>query len=280
MKIDSFSGLERPWLLLEALCASVGEHPSCRTIQVFSMDTASPECPTRRVDKVAEEEITFSRITPADIYDPHPIASAFSLSALRWFAIGCTWPVIADDDMLHAMTWAWPNLESLTFNWPSGAHRTDRTPEDVDFPRATLHGVLLLARYCPRLTSLELAIDMRYIPDFDAWRWPPVSLHPDYKPPLKAFNTEGSVFRESDALPLAAFLSLVFPRLTPHALRDPLGSIWLEMESLYRLFSRVRRQERGPSLVSTVIERPPRETQSFNLVGTGSVDSDSTVYSA
>lgn len=280
LKIDSFSGLERPWFLLEALCASVGEHPSCRTIQVFSIDTG-PGCPSRRVDKVAEDELIFSRIAPADIYHPHPIAPVFSLSALRWFAIGSTWPVIADDDMLDAMTWAWPNLESLAFNWPSGAHRADRKPEDVDFPRATLSGVLSLARYCPRLIYLELAVDMRYIPDFDAWRWPPISLSPDYEPPLKSFHTEGSVFRASDTLPLAAFFSLVFPRLSPYALRSPLGSYtWLEMENLYRLFSRVRQQERGPALVSTVVERPPRETRSFNLVETGSVDSDSTVYSA
>ncbi|OJT02410.1 hypothetical protein TRAPUB_7063 [Trametes pubescens] len=120
---------------------------------------------------------------------------------------------------------------------------------------------------------------MRYIPDFDAWRWLPVSLCSDYEPPLKAFHTEGSVFRASDALPLAAFLSQMFPRMTPHALRSPLGTTWPEMENLYRLFSRVRRQERGPSLVPDVTERPPRDILSYIPMERGSLDSNSTVDS-
>ncbi|OJT02411.1 hypothetical protein TRAPUB_7064 [Trametes pubescens] len=56
-------------------------------------------------------EIPFDVWTALLLVLPYPIASVFS--ALRWFAIGCTWPVVADDAMLDAVTWAWPNLESL-----------------------------------------------------------------------------------------------------------------------------------------------------------------------
>lgn len=101
---------------------------------------------------------------------------------------------------------------------------------------------------------------MRCIPDFDAWRWgPPVSLCANDAPPLKSFELAGSVFRESDALPVAAFLSLVFPNL--RTLRSPFGTTWPEMEDLCRKFLAVRRQERDPAL------RPrrgcPREPQPY-----------------
>lgn len=257
VKVDGRGGTTVPSILLEALCASLAENPSQDTIQVLSINIG-PGCNTKTVKRSSEKGFVFQKTALVEIHHPHPIVPLLSLSALRWLALGRTCQAIADDAVLDAMTWAWPNLESLAFCWPDGPGY--RLEDVAYYPQATFYGVLLLARHCPRLTTLELAVDMRCIPDFDAWRWgPPVALCADDAPPLKSFELAGSVFRESDALPVAAFLSLVFPHL--HTLGSPFGTTWPEMEALYRKFLAVRRQERDPAL------RPrrgrPRERQPY-----------------
>lgn len=217
-----------PPLQLEAFFASLGRHPSSHTIQELDVTTCG-----------------WGGMLPP-IYGSQHIAPLLSLSALQKLSIFGHCLVIVDDALLESITWAWPNLQSLYFCWPNFGMIIgipDPRPGELGFPQATLAGVLFLARYCPHLTSLDLAMDLRNIPCLDDHR-PPVFLWPTHPPPLKTLCLPGLSLREDDEPALAMLLSVVFPRLKSFKMDWREAGSSLRVMRMHEQFTRIRWQER------------------------------------
>ncbi|KAL1948657.1 hypothetical protein VTO73DRAFT_10463 [Trametes versicolor] len=171
-----------PGMLLEAFCMSIANHPSSTTIREISFVIGWGE-----------------HTTPQVYRSPH-ISPLLSLPALQKLSVhGGSCLVVVDDAFLDAITWSWPNLQSLEIHWPN-SNRIG--PGELGYPEATLAGVILLARYCPRLTDLTFPIDTRDVPRLDKRR-PPVPLWTSYASPLESFCPWGSAFQADDVHALA-----------------------------------------------------------------------------
>ncbi|KAL1948658.1 hypothetical protein VTO73DRAFT_10464 [Trametes versicolor] len=116
-------------------------------------------------------------------------------------------------------------------------------PGELGYPKATLAGVLLLARYCRRLTSLDFPVDIRKVPRLDE-RHPPVSLWPSYESPLERFCPSGPAFRVDDVQDLAMFLSVIFPKLQSFGFPRQDDSSSSRVMYMHRKFLTIRWQER------------------------------------
>lgn len=184
------------------------------------------------------------------VYQPQDISPLLSLPALQDLSIRGYCIIAPDDALLSAITWAWPDLRSLSFSWPclgglSSSETRDPLPGELGYPKATLAGVLLLARYCPYLTSLELPVDIRHIPLLDERR-PPITLCPSWEPPLKSLDVSGSTFlADANVSALAMFLSVVFPRLSTFKMNRGDSGTPAEVLRWHRRFLDIRWQERG-----------------------------------
>ncbi|KAJ7509471.1 hypothetical protein B0H11DRAFT_1959752 [Mycena galericulata] len=100
-----------------------------------------------------------------------------------------------DDDAVLAMAEAWRRLEELKLR-----SRIRGRP-----PRTTLRSLTVLAEYCPWLSSLELSIDASTIPELDWCRARIQQFN------LSEWDVADSII--SSALPVAAFISGIFPEL-------------------------------------------------------------------
>lgn len=184
-------------MLLEAFCTSIANHPSGDSVQEISFN----------LDVWGDSRKT------TQVYLSQHISPLLSLPALQKLSVHGSSVVVVNDAFLDAVTWSWPNLRSLQIYWPtSNIGRTGIGPGELGYPEATLAGVLLLVRYCPRLISLNFPVDMRSVPSLNRHR-PPVTLWPSYESPLETFCPTGSSFRADDAAALAMFLSVIFPHL-------------------------------------------------------------------
>ncbi|KAF7364188.1 hypothetical protein MSAN_01078100 [Mycena sanguinolenta] len=105
-----------------------------------------------------------------------------------------------DDATLADMTRAWPQIQKLCFC--SGEY--DRAP-----PAVTLGGLLYLARYCPKLSDLELSLNAAVeVPDLQSLQMENERVRQFHLCCLRVFR---SPIVEPAAV--ALFLSSVFPRL-------------------------------------------------------------------
>lgn len=233
--------------LVEALCTSIGTHSSAGTLEVLILRTGG----------------VLQREEQPVVYQSQQVAPLLSLPALRHLSVDGNCQTIADDAFLDAMTRAWPNLESLHFRWPHQSQPALREPGDENYPKATLFGLLLFARHLQALGSLELAIDMREVPNLGQ-AFPPVSLRGSGASTLEEFWVSGSVLGPNLDLPaLVSFFSAVFPSLRYFRHSDMILYGLMEM---HKHFVAIRRQERKWALENvSVFERedsnPGAETE-------------------
>lgn len=181
-------------------------------------------------------------------YWSEDISPLFTLTAIQRLVIkgGCT--TILDDLALEVISQTWLDLVELVLGYNT-SHRSDdeRTLEADDFPYATPWGLAQLARHCPRLTKLALAVDLRFYPtshiepDFQLAQVPPVHLSGPDVPALLDFDTTGSLL--GDPVCIASFLSLLFPQLR-EIRNDSVSEAWWDVTDSFSLFARVRTQER------------------------------------
>lgn len=224
LDISNYQGEQAPSILFQALCVSLGEHPSRGAVRSLSITTG------RAQDRALTE-----------IYTSQNVAPLLTLSALRHLFVSGSFQVILEDAMLDEMARAWPNIEDLRFSWEWNCYPYIRRPDGVNYPKVTLGGLLTLAQHCPHLTSLTLAVDMHSVPDLDGQR-PPVALCADHAPPLNDLDFTGSAFESADAAAVSAFFSLVFPQIRRW---NAGGTEWPTMCGLYQTFVDIRWQERG-----------------------------------
>ncbi|KAL1948656.1 hypothetical protein VTO73DRAFT_10462 [Trametes versicolor] len=246
-----------PGILLEALCASIAHHPSSHNIREVGINACR-----------------WHRVRMPQVYQPQDISPLLSLPALQDLSIRGYCIIAPDDALLSAITWAWPDLRSLSFSWPclgglSSSETRDPLPGELGYPKATLAGVLLLARYCPYLTSLELPVDIRHIPLLDERR-PPITLCPSWEPPLKSLDVSGSTFlADANVSALAMFLSVVFPRLSTFKMNRGDSGTPAEVLRWHRRFLDIRWQERGWMLSVGGRFREPKPDQPDGAWGEG-----------
>ncbi|KAH9851819.1 hypothetical protein C2E23DRAFT_829238 [Lenzites betulinus] len=190
---------------------------------------------------VPGEAVTFDALRPL-----------LSYSALESVTVRAEGRYLFDDNDLNAMAAAWPSLRVLEL----GPNNADGPPK----PRATLLGLVALAKGCPDLCSLTIAFDasLNRIPSA---RW---ELRPGLGFEQRTLTTL-SVGRTAvdDPIAVAAFLSDVFPALrriySDHPVRwvgapgADIGGIfdthhgarWEGVADMYLpWFEEVRRQER------------------------------------
>ncbi|OJT02414.1 hypothetical protein TRAPUB_7067 [Trametes pubescens] len=137
------------------LCVAITKLPSVNSItNIFIIIGASRLERAHGDDKLLQ------------IYWPEDVAPLFySLPALKRLVFAGQCITVVDNLALGTIAESSPNLVELTFTWAWNAPpRPDdeRSPEDEDFPYATAWGLMELARRCPRLKKLALAVDMRF----------------------------------------------------------------------------------------------------------------------
>ncbi|KAL1948880.1 hypothetical protein VTO73DRAFT_10686 [Trametes versicolor] len=228
-----------PPIALHALCLSIAGLPSAKAItEIYIIIGGMIGDDSARISDTYE------------IYWSEDIAPLFTLTELRGLTVTGQCVVVADDSALATMSQNWSQLVILVLDWAWNMHvplQRYRSPEDEDFPRATAWGLLQLARGCPRLFKLTLAVDLRLGPlhnlnaNLERTLIPPVPLYGEAVSGLVEFNSKGSLL--GDMLAIASFLSLVFPGL--RTFRNPSHDLeCLEMERVHKRLVRVRAQER------------------------------------
>lgn len=223
--------------LLEELCTIISELPSAEIISDLIITIGTPQGEKGPSNDGA-------------IYWSEDIAPLFTtLRALQRFVIKGQCTTIVDDPLLQSLSECCTDIVELVFAWNYNAEfRPDdeRSPEDDDdYPLATPSGLLHLARLCPRLKTLALAVN---------WSWfsvsypgrrpkhppaPPLSISGPAVHALRKFDGSGSL-RWNEAR-VASVISLLFPQLS--VLTGGYG--WLDIDSLYLRFVRIRAQERA-----------------------------------
>lgn len=221
-----------PPRLCEALCAAISNLPAASLITDLA--------------------ITFldSGREPSghNTYWSEDISPLFTLTAIQRLVIGGGCTTILDDLALEVISKTWPDLVELILGYNT-CRRTDdeRTLEADDFPYATPWGLAQLARHCPRLTQLALAVDLRFYPtshtepDSQLAQVPPAHLSGPDVPALLDFDATGSLL--GDPVCIASFLSLLFPQLR-EIRNDSVSEAWWDVTDSFSFFARVRAQER------------------------------------
>ncbi|EIW54883.1 uncharacterized protein TRAVEDRAFT_51019 [Trametes versicolor FP-101664 SS1] len=224
-------------IVLHALCLSIAGLPSAKAITGIYIIIGG---------MIGDDSARIS--DTYEIYWSEDIAPLFALTELRGLTVTGQCVVVADDCALATMSQNWSQLVILVLDWAWNMHvplQHHRSPEDEDFPRATAWGLLQLARGCPRLFRLTLAVDLRLGPlhnlnaDLERTLIPPVPLYGDAVSELVEFQSKGSLL--SDTLTVASFLSLVFPGL--QTIHNP-SQEWLAIDREHKRLVRVRAQER------------------------------------
>ncbi|KAK7007781.1 hypothetical protein R3P38DRAFT_3026203 [Favolaschia claudopus] len=108
-----------------------------------------------------------------------------------------------DDEDMHAMATAWPELKTLEL----------MSPRQND-PSITLRALLFFARHCPKLESLQICLDARTVPSL-ALDDEPYPLHPA----LRRLFMEESLITQA----VAAFISCLFPNSSFVHSSDPVS---------------------------------------------------------
>ncbi|KAI0367381.1 hypothetical protein BV20DRAFT_560788 [Pilatotrama ljubarskyi] len=209
---------------LRSLCKSIVEHPSRRSLR--------------------ELHITFgwrgSQSSP-EFYFPEDIAPLLQLSALRTVEIAGRCRVMVDDAFLEDVASAWPDIEVLGLCWqspnPIDANDSSYEPPPLatlDCPKITFRGLVHFVRRCPKLTELDLAVDMRAIPECDA-------AMKAGAPSVAHLGLYGSVV--TDPMRVASALSLIFPALKQIYAVSP-SDVWDRVRKDHKWMARIRAQER------------------------------------
>ncbi|OJT06375.1 hypothetical protein TRAPUB_2776 [Trametes pubescens] len=186
-----------------ALCVEISNLPAaCSVTDLFINVLDSRHIPSRRATYWSED-----------------VSPLFTLPAIQRLSItgGCT--TILDDLALEVISRTWLELVELVMGYTTHPRPDDeRILEFDDFPYATPWGLLQLARDCPRMTKLALALDLRFYPISRAdpgFQFtpldPPVHLSGPEIPGLLDLDTTGSLL--GDPMCIASFLSLSFPQL-------------------------------------------------------------------
>lgn len=160
---------------------------------------------------------------------------------------------MADDDLLDDISRNCPNLTELDLAWDPGYEQKPdeyRSPQDDDFPYATPWGLLHLARRCPRLLKLAVAVDMRCAPpihtcpNYELSTYaPPVHLSESAASALQEFNATGSLIGNTACV--AGYLSLLFPRLSQFTHTFAPMQWDQHVSVLHSWIRRIRAQERA-----------------------------------
>ncbi|CDO71124.1 hypothetical protein BN946_scf184844.g128 [Trametes cinnabarina] len=228
--------------LYESLCVAIADLPSHEYITFLAITT--PVC--QRFD-------TSFRGLPS-----RTVAPLLRLNRLQHLRTdGERFAVLVDDDMLDAMSRAWPDIRTLLLRssdvW-SGADPYDTSvpyypPEepivDPDFPKASLSGLVPLVLRCPHLEEFTVPIDTRRRHDrtLRLIQSPPAALRA--RPSrVRVFHAPGSILEpnRSSRLTLATFLSLLFPNLAGIGPGRPRYS-WHAVRELCEMLGEVRQQE-------------------------------------
>ncbi len=170
------------------------------------------------------------------------LSSLVVLSLVGWTSI------IVDDDTLDAMSRAWPQLVNLTLGYfPGRPH-----PEPGEYwhvaPKATLAGLAPLARRCPSLQQISMAINTDVC----------IPAHGPPQRPLRPPASQMLVLHVGwtgpprDPVRTAAFLSELFPRLLTVEIYPKIGAQhdetvrgWRHVLVLVHRFKPIRNQERN-----------------------------------
>ncbi|KAF8141299.1 hypothetical protein EV363DRAFT_1307710, partial [Boletus edulis] len=99
-------------------------------------------------DGISPEPVNFQVLSPLMTFHLHTVK------------ININNPVSLNDDELHRLVQAWPELEAFSFNQYYEWNNNDR----ASFHIPTLRGLLLLLARCPKLHDLGLCVDARNVP--------------------------------------------------------------------------------------------------------------------
>ncbi|OJT06374.1 hypothetical protein TRAPUB_2775 [Trametes pubescens] len=237
-----------PQAHFKALCVAIGSLPSSRSIVDLSITL-----------------VHSGRNYPRKgIYRSEDIAPLLSLLAVQRLIIsgdGCT--TILDDAALEALSQSCPDLVELVLETRPRFREEQYRSAHEDLP--TPWGLVQLARGCPHITKLALAVDLHFSaayyadPNLQLAWTTPVYRSVCEAPALQEFDATGSLF--GDPMSIASFLSLLFPQL---------GVIWNHAASrgargmpvlFHAWFTRVRRQERAWALKERMRLREPDSSE-------------------
>ncbi|KAI0676235.1 hypothetical protein C8Q78DRAFT_4517 [Trametes maxima] len=246
---------------IQQLCDTLTGHRSRHRIRSL--------CIALRAHEYVEEVLP-----SAAAYLPPACIALLPLRALQRLTLegGC-YQMLVDDALLHSISIAWPDIRVIIISdglsMPSyrdsyappghmnpsyditldSDDEPDHALDDHRVPKATLAGLIPIARGCKKLEEFQIPMDMRVVPVSRNCRLgqSPLSLDPlieDGRPPVELRSLVGSL--PGDPGMVASFLTLLFPRLLVKNTYLGMGPDrrWLWMLRFCEMFLLTRRQER------------------------------------
>ncbi|KAI0641497.1 hypothetical protein C8Q79DRAFT_314562 [Trametes meyenii] len=246
--IAFFAAITSPFLediMIEFCLPSARDDPSAWGLSIQELCDTLAGLPSRNQIRnlhiaLRAHEYVEDLLSSAAAYLPQACTALLPLQALQRLILeGECYRMLVDDALLHSISIAWPDLRVIIISdgLDAFSHRMSHTPlghmysryndsdsddesdhtlNDRGAPRATLAGLIPIARRCKKLEAFQIPVDMRVVPVMRNCRpgLSPLSLDPfieDGRPSVELRSVVGSL--PGDPRMVASFLTLLFPRL-------------------------------------------------------------------